>query len=125
MPDYLISIALQKLAIALPLFIVWIVGIAIAIIQWDKSPRNSIFSIIAFILLPLSLISELTWNVYGIHWLQTSRTAMPFARPLLIIIPLLLYLLRTAAFVLVLFALFGKSKVKASSNEANAEVMES
>ena len=118
MPDYLIRIALQNLAVALPLFIVWIVGIVMAIVHWKKSPRKSIFSIIACVLLPIGLILEIAWNVYGIHWLQTSRSGFRFARPLSIIIPLFFTLLRTTAWVFVLLAIFGKSKTKLPADQA-------
>lgn len=124
MPDYILRNALQNLLTAMPLFIVWVVGIVIAIVQWKKSPRKSIISIIAFLLLLFGFLFELAFNTFGIQWLNTSRAAFGYARTLSIIIPLFFNLLRTTAWVFILLAIFGKTKALHSSNEATEKMPE-
>ena len=124
MSNYLIRIVLQNLGTALPLFIVWLVGIVMAIVHWKKSPRKSIFSIIACVLLSIGLIFEIVWNTYGIHWLQTNRTGIGLARPLSIFIPLFFNSLSTVAFIFFLLAIFGKSKVEPPADETIKQISE-
>lgn len=118
MPEFWTRIALQSLLPALPTFIVLIIGIVVAILQWKKSPRRSIFAIIAFVLLPLGLILETVWNLFGTELFKYTLIQLRFRDILRIIIPAFSNFLKTLGLIFVLLAIFGKSKTKLPADQA-------
>ena len=105
-----LSFVLRALASALPLFIIWIIGIVIAFIRWKKDPKKAIFTLLAILLIGFVLLLEIGWSIFGIRWINTNRTGMQMARTLVIVVPLTINLLRTGGWVFILLAIFSKPK---------------
>lgn len=59
MPSYVTQIILQSLATALPLFIVWVVGLVVAIIRLKKNPKSGIFTLLGIPIIGLAFLQEL------------------------------------------------------------------
>ena len=128
MPNFMLRLALQALATAIPLFIIWIVGLVLAIIRWKKDPKKAIFTLLAILLIGLVLLLEIAWNIFGVRWVNTNPNVIRMARTLFIAIPLAINLLRAGSWVLILLAIFSRPKQKSEpakeSGEAPAEETE-
>jgi hypothetical protein len=53
--EYLVPV-LTSLATSIPLFIVWLIGIAVALSRWRRHPRVSLFAVIAFAVMIGSMV---------------------------------------------------------------------
>lgn len=113
MVDYgqLTLTALTNLAVDIPLFIVWLVGIIIAIVRWKKSPRTSLFTIlglliIAFVRVILSTFAAFFPMIAYNNGMLTDSIGTTFT-----IVNIIGILIETGGWVLLLLAIFG-SKTK-------------
>lgn len=112
MPGYINQVILQGLLAALPLFIIWIVGLVVAIIQLKKNPKSGIFTLLGIPVIGLAFLLDFTWNTFGLRWINTSPEVWRMARTLLIVIPLAINLIRAGGWVLILLAIFSQPKKK-------------
>lgn len=112
MDNIMVRIFLQNLATALPLLLVWLVGIVLAFIHWKKSPQNSLFTILGIVVLTFDVLLELTWNFFGVRWVNTNPDILRMARTLNIVIPLTFNLLKAGGWIFILLAIFVKPKKK-------------
>jgi hypothetical protein len=91
----------------LPLYLVWLVGIGLAIARWERQPRVSLFTLIALaILLVTSVVSayiSVQMTVSFVEWGWSSAKIGIFFTVYRIIHAML----ETIAFVLLLIAIFG------------------
>lgn len=120
MPDFTIRMLSQALVSALPLLIVWIIGLVVAIIRWKNAPKKAVFTVLAILIIGFVLLLEIAWSIFGIRWINTSRTGIRLARTLVIVVPLTINLLRTAGWIFILLAIFSKPK-KESTEKAETE----
>jgi amino acid transporter len=122
MPNFITRMVLQALISALPLFIVWIIGLVVAIIRWKKDPKKAVFTLLAILIVGFVLLLEIAWSIFGIRWMNTSRTGIRMARTLVIVVPLTINLLRAGGWILILLAIFSQPK-KSRDEEPAAEVL--
>ena len=94
MPDFTLRMLWQALASALPLFIIWIIGIVLGFIHWQKDPSKAFFTLLAIFLIGFVLLLEKIWSIFGIRWINTSLIAMQMSRTQVIVVPLTINLLR-------------------------------
>jgi hypothetical protein len=81
-----------------PVYLVWFVGMILAIVGWKKHPSVSLVALIAFVILfLLALATQLVTAHHGVNWSQTG-------------IAFLEALIRAGAWSLVLAAIFGWRK---------------
>jgi hypothetical protein len=110
MPDFLLQITLQTLAVATPVIIVWIIGIVMAIVRWKKAPKTALLTLLGVLLAGFVFVLEIGWNIFGVRWINTNRSVFNIARMLMIVIPLTLNLLKAASWIFILLAIFSKPK---------------
>ncbi len=120
MSNFTLRFALQALLSALPLFIVWIIGLVVAIIRWKKEPKKAIFTLLAILIIGFVLLLEIAWNIFGIRWINTRGAGMRMARTLVIAAPLTINLLRAGGWIFILLAIFSQPK-KSRDEEPAAE----
>jgi amino acid transporter len=120
MPDFTIRMLSQALISALPLLIVWIIAFVVAIIRWKKDPKKAVFTLLAILIIGFVLLLEIIWNIFGIRWMNTSRTGIRMARTLVIVVPLTINLLRAGGWIFILLAIFSQPK-KSPDEEPAAE----
>jgi hypothetical protein len=81
-----------------PVYLVWLIGMVLALVGWKKHPAVSLVSLIAFVVLSLlALVTQLTTAHHGVNWTQTG-------------IAFVEALVRAVAWGLVLAAVFGWRK---------------
>jgi len=124
MPGFMLNLALQALASAIPLFIIWIVGLVLAIIRWKKDPKKAVFTLLAILIIGFVLLLEIAWNIFGVRWVNTNPSVIRMARTLFIVIPLAINLLRATSWVFILLAIFSQPKQIPEPEEAPAEEIE-
>lgn len=110
MPTFMLRITLQALAVAIPLFLIWIIGVIVAIARWKQDPRKAILTLLGIFLIAFVFLLEITWNTFGIRWINTNPSVFRLGRTLVIAIPLLLNLLKAGGWILILLAVFSKTK---------------
>jgi membrane protein YdbS with pleckstrin-like domain len=82
----------------LPVYLVWLVGIILALVGWKKHASVSLVALIGFVVLfLLALFTQLTTAHHGVNWSQVG-------------IAFLEALIRAGAWGLVLAAMFGWRK---------------
>ena len=82
----------------LPVYLVWLVGIILALVGWKKHPSVSLVALIGFVILfLLALFTQLTTVRHGVNWSQVG-------------VAFLEALVRAGAWGLVLAAMFGWRK---------------
>ena len=82
----------------LPVYLVWLVGLILALAGWKKHPSVSLVALIGFVILfLLALVTQLTTVRHGVNWSQAG-------------IAFLEALIRAGAWGLVLAAIFGWRK---------------
>jgi hypothetical protein len=82
----------------LPVYLIWLVGLILALAGWKKHPSVSLVALIGFVILfLLALVTQLTTPRYGVNWSQAG-------------IAFLEALIRAGAWGLVLAAIFGWRK---------------
>ena len=82
----------------LPVYLVWLVGLILALAGWKKHPSVSLAALIGFVVLfLLALVTQLTTVRHGVNWSQAG-------------IAFLEALIRAGAWGLVLAAIFGWRK---------------
>jgi len=64
--DERMSSILRALAFNAPLYIAWLVGLILAIVNWKKMPRASLFTVIAFGLFLVNVAGNVFWMNYSI-----------------------------------------------------------
>ena len=112
--------SLTSLLTNLPLLIIWIVGIVIAIVRWKKSPRRSLLALIAFvIMMGIHIVSVIFGNSF---YLLASVNGMNYrmVSTISVIVNVFFSLVNTAGWVLVLLAIFGKSKGTNTADPSNS-----
>jgi len=124
MPPFITRMVLQALISALPLFIVWIIGLIVAIIRWKKSPKKAIFTLLAILIIGFALLLEITWSIFGIRWINTSRTGMQMGRTLVIVVPLTINLLRAGGWIFILLAIFSQPKKTSDAESTSTNTTE-
>ena len=81
-----------------PVYLVWFVGVVLALVGWKKHPSVSLVALIAFVILfLLALVTQLITVHHGVNWSQVS-------------IAFFEALIRAGAWGLVLAAIFGWRK---------------
>ena len=81
-----------------PIYLVWLVGVILALANWKKHPSVSLAALIGFVILVLlALFTQLTTVRHGVNWSQAG-------------IAFLEALIRAGAWGLVLAAIFGWRK---------------
>jgi ABC-type nickel/cobalt efflux system permease component RcnA len=82
----------------LPVYLVWLVGVILALANWKKHPSVSLVALIGFVILfLLALFTQLTTVRHGVNW---SHAGIAFLEALI----------RAGAWGLVLAAIFGWRK---------------
>jgi len=82
----------------LPVYLVWLVGVILALVGWKKHPSVSLVALIGFVILVLlALFTQITTVRHGVNWSQAG-------------IAFLEALIRAGAWGLVLAAIFGWRK---------------
>ena len=105
--------ALTQLATTLPLLIAWLVGIIIAIVHWKKNPRTSLLTLIALVILGGVHILSVTFNTSFYYIASMNGMNGMTVRTIQIVVQVLFSLVNAGGWVMLLVALFGKSKKKA------------
>jgi hypothetical protein len=59
---------LSNYVVQIPILLVWIVGLVIAVIRWERYPRASLFATVALVI----FIGRLLVNPLSRWWIQTS-----------------------------------------------------
>jgi hypothetical protein len=81
-----------------PVYLVWLVGVVLAIVGWKKHPSVSLVALIGFVILfILALVTQLITAYHGVYY---SRIGIAFFEALI----------RAGAWGLVLAAIFGWRK---------------
>ena len=102
--------SLTQLMSTLPLMIAWLVGIVIAIVRWKKNPKASLLTLLALVVLMGVHIVLTVFNT-SFHSIATINGMNPMTvRTISIVVQVLLSLVNAGAWVMLLAAIFGKSK---------------
>ena len=110
MSGYITQVILQSLATALPLLIVWIVGLVLAVVRLKNDTKSGIFTLLGIPIIGLAFLLELAWNIFGIRWINTNPRAWQMARTLMIVAPLIISLIRAGGWACILLAIFSRPK---------------
>lgn len=101
---------------AVPLIVVWLVGLVFAVSRRRRRPRQSFLLILAFCALILSTLIGSFTPALLLTFVEAARTGALFAT-----VGFLTTLLSLAAWILVLVALFGKQDDPAVAPDATTE----
>ena len=91
----------------MPLYLVWLVGIILGLIYWRRHPRISALATIAFGGLFAAMLFNPVGGPWGSPWAFGSRWTGSQMNFMLVFGGLFSTLLSTAAWVLILLAIFG------------------
>lgn len=109
--------SLTSLLVYIPTFIVGVIIIIVAIVRWKKHPSRSLLTILAFLLMGIVTVGQTLVNV-NIPIYLYDNVDIPTAGMMLSAIALVTSFLRAAAYIMLLFAIFGKDKKKARVDSA-------
>jgi hypothetical protein len=113
--DLFLEGVLPFLAVNLPLYLVWLVGIVLSIITWNKHPKSSLLSVIAFVIFFINTLVSNFLSILPVYLHNTRGMSLSNIGTLSTILNLVLILFRVVGWVLILIAIFGRRKSKAKT----------
>ena len=104
--EYLIP-TLTSLATSIPLFLVWLIGIAVALSRWRRHPRVSLFAAIAFaVMIGSTIILRVVYMLGPLMMRERDWTTSEIGT-IFAVIGIVSALINAAAWALILSAIFG------------------
>jgi hypothetical protein len=106
--DTRIIATLTVLATSTPIYIVWLVGLILAIVNWKKMPKASLLTIIAIVILFLAGVAG---QVFSLNYpIMANDSGLSYAKIGLVmaIVGIANVLLTTACWGMLLAAIFGR-----------------
>jgi hypothetical protein len=113
-----LQVFLPSLAYQLPVLIVLLVGLILAIVRWRKDPRISLLTLLAIVLVAgITIIGVFTNSV--LPYILYDNTDLDYSTIGIIfsVVSVVFNIGTAVSWVLLLIALFGKRKEKASAVE--------
>jgi hypothetical protein len=106
--DTRIIATLTVLAVSIPIYIVWLVGLILAIVNWKKMPKASLLTVIAIVILFLAGVAG---QVFSLNYpIMAHESGLSYAKIGLVtaIVGIANVLLTTACWGMLLAAIFGR-----------------
>jgi hypothetical protein len=106
--DTRIIATLTVLATSTPIYIAWLVGLILAIVNWKKMPKASLLTVIAIVILFLAGVAG---QVFSLNYPITAHeSGLSYAKISLVmgIVRIIDVLLTTACWGMLLAAIFGR-----------------